>query len=316
LDIENGLNTPGLDEARAEDGAQGSGMEAQHPVNAEREPGREPGSRPGIMRQFVVLLPLLAVALFILAQVAGITLRDRLEGRKQTADAEALSEVLVVAKSHVAAKRGASSEASDSAKAGGAVTTNAAGKGEAPGKDLNAVTVAKQGAADPGKIEQLTPASGLVQSTSPAAAPGATHVVKAGAFASQKYLMEAVGKVRELGLPVQVVPTTIDSEGFTLTVGAADNEANSAAISALTEAGYVFSAPHPGVTVYFRFEGDAEAALKLSREFTEDAAVKPYKGPMPLWRVLAGPMDAEAAKAAAMKMKSAGLEAEVVEQRL
>jgi cell division septation protein DedD len=165
---------------------------------------------------------------------------------------------------------------------------------------------------EPAKAEVKKPAEKQAQKeTAPPskgkAAEGA-YAVSVGIFRSQKFVFEAEEKLRELKLPSYRRESKKNGEGIRVRVTAGDAARKKAAAEALRGVGYSLSESAGGLDVYVLYKEEADQVAQIVRSAGAEAKAESVKGPLPMWKVFAGPMDRQEADKAAARIKAAGME--------
>lgn len=254
---------------------------------------------------FLSYAALAVLFVFASAQVAGVLLRDKVEGRLSILEIPPAEEIS--AEEQDAEAREAYSSrfgpgvqeveiaSASTAKASGSKSQNNKPQADrpvpsaAPEKPAPAPTAAGSESAEPKEKSKPSPsrAEAADKNQSNVKKP---HLLQVGLFRSQFYRIEEEAKLKKLGVPFFSSENMSKGSGFKLAVPISDSNGKKAAARVLDSKGYFYRWSDKGVEVYFYLESEAQKTLKLLSDlglkggygFVQDEEI-------PIWTLYAGP---------------------------
>lgn len=301
------------------------------------EAGQSPGSGGG---RFLLRAALVLLALFAVAQGAGVLLRDRVEGRRTAGLAPPLQTptgpeaAQPRAEPPVGARFGPEVREVTIAAAPTEILPEPPAPTAPPAPSEPAPTEPEPEKAStetsrpaPDETAPLPPT--LPEAPVPAEVPAkeragprkpereaeaapddpaTTHVLQVGAFRSHRYRRQAELRLEALAVPHYRVEGTARSPSFRVTVSVPDAPAQSRAKEVLENAGYVYRASGSALEARFALEEEARRALDLLSQAALPAEIERTEEEAPLWTVFAGPFREADARAARELLAREGLE--------
>lgn len=254
-------------------------------------------------RKWTWLAALSLVVLVLVAglEIAGLLLRDRLDGRQpslgeppatigEPADGEAADPI--------AAGPRFGPDVREVVVGSGAPPTPAA----PPPAQSSSVAEPSQDApaekavppAQSPALPQEPPAASATPAptTSPAAEkPSASvmHALQMGLFGSQRYRRAMEQQVAQAGYPHFSREKIKAGSGFQITVPVAGERVQERARTVMDASGYTYSIREDALKAVFHFEEEAKKALRLLAESGIDGEYERVEGEVPMWVVYAGP---------------------------
>ncbi|MDW7709052.1 MAG: hypothetical protein SCH98_01160 [Deferrisomatales bacterium] len=283
---------------------------------------------------------LVLLALFAGAQVAGVLLRDRIEGRQEVSPVPppaAATAELPPASPHLGARFGPEVR---EVRVAAAPSPDGPAQPEAPVETSEPSAEPPEPPAEPPETALVPPPfpppeslpepdiateepppdtteppdagpeepSRAVAETAPAPRPG-SHVLQVGVFRSQEYRRQAEDRLDGLGIPHYRVEGARQGVFFRVTVLSEDAATRARAAQTLDRAGFLYRVSGAGVEARFFLEREAGLARELLAEAGLPVQVSRVEGEMPLWTVFAGPYsEAEARETRALLLGRHGIE--------
>lgn len=289
--------------------------------------GGEAAKRPSTILSYAALAVLFV---FASAQVAGVLLRDKVEGRLPILENPPAEEIS--SENQDAEAR----EAYSSRFGPGVQEVDVASAAQAKGKSQNnkpqadrPVPSATQEKPVPapkaaGTDESAAPKEKSKPSPSPVVLPSEgkpqppahknqsnvikPHLLQVGLYRSQFYRIEEEAKLKKLGVPFFSSEKMSKGSGFKLAVPINDSNGKKAAARVLDSKGYFYRWSDKGVEVYFYLESEAQKTLKLLSDLGLKGGygfVKDEK--FPIWTLYAGPFSKEEVQKTKTILDNAGI---------
>lgn len=258
-------------------------------------PPRDGGGSPaaaGPVRPALLWVAVVLLLLFSAVQLAGVLLRDTLEGRRP-----------------VLAKAPPAPAGSEPAPA-----VSAQGSSGRFGPDVREIDLGGGPAAgtkpdEPESVPKPNATGGPTAGTVPPRTGTGTRSFDLGLYFSQKALRETEAKLSALGVPHFRVESQQPPRGFQLTLPVQDDAELQRARGALQKAGFLFRDSQRGPEAFFL---QAEEARSAAAELAAQGAVrvrwKRVRTARPAWTLYAGPTTAGEASVLDQRLKAAGFQ--------
>lgn len=138
--------------------------------------------------------------------------------------------------------------------------------------------------------------------------PPGSHVLQVGVFRSQKYLRGMERRLAKLGFRHKRVESRMPGESFRLAIAVSGESSLKVAMRLMASARYSFHRITGGLEAFFHLEEEAQAAMNMLADKGFKGGYGKIEGSVPVWSLMVGPLEKGDVEGARKRLKDNGIE--------